>query len=45
MSMSACAQPSGYVLDSTDCDDTAPAIFPGAIEACNCVDDDCDAMR
>jgi len=44
MSMSACAQPSGYVVDSTDCDDTAPAISPGAIEACNGVDDDCDSM-
>jgi large repetitive protein len=36
-----CAQPTGYVLDATDCDDTANAVFPGADELCNGVDDDC----
>ncbi|MEQ1565585.1 MAG: MopE-related protein [Myxococcota bacterium] len=28
---------------STDCDDADPAVFPGALERCNAVDDDCDA--
>lgn len=32
----------GYVLDSTDCDDTNPLIYPGAIEVYNFIDDDCD---
>ncbi|MCP3980554.1 MAG: PKD domain-containing protein, partial [bacterium] len=33
VSLAACTQPSGYLLDSTDCDDisvTSPATFPGA---------------
>jgi hypothetical protein len=37
----ACATPSGYVSNNTDCNDGAPAVHPGASEACNGVDDDC----
>ncbi|MEZ5014088.1 MAG: MopE-related protein [Chitinophagales bacterium] len=37
-----CSVLTGYVLDSTDCDDTNPAIYPGATEVCNFLDDDCD---
>ena len=29
-----CAGPSGHVLDDTDCDDSSPAVFPGAEEQC-----------
>ena len=29
---------------SDDCDDGSPAIFPGAVEACDFVDGDCDGM-
>jgi hypothetical protein len=29
--------------DSSDCDDNAPAVFPGADEVCDGVDNDCDA--
>ncbi|NUP95920.1 MAG: PD40 domain-containing protein [Planctomycetaceae bacterium] len=32
----------GYVSIPGDCDDTNPAVHPGAIEICNVVDDDCD---
>ena len=35
----------GWVLDSTDCDDTpvtGASIHPGASETCNGLDDDCD---
>jgi hypothetical protein len=38
----ACSEPSGYVADSTDCDDTVATTFPGADEYCNGADDDCD---
>jgi hypothetical protein len=37
-----CGMPSGYVEDSTDCDDTSDAVHPGADEYCNDADDDCD---
>jgi len=38
----ACEQPSGYVEDSTDCDDTADDVNPGADEQCDATDHDCD---
>ena len=37
-----CAPPSGYVDDSTDCDDIDAAISPSADEACDGLDNDCD---
>jgi hypothetical protein len=39
-----CDQPSGYVADNTDCDDTVATTYPGADEYCNSVDDDCDGV-
>ncbi len=38
----ACDQPSSYVTDATDCDDSAAATYPGADEYCDGVDTDCD---
>jgi hypothetical protein len=38
----ACAQPSGFTGDSSDCDDGDPDTFPGADERCDGHDDDCD---
>ncbi|MFH1464551.1 MAG: MopE-related protein [Pseudomonadota bacterium] len=38
----ACAQPSGTVSDTTDCDDTQADVHPGATEHCDGVDEDCD---
>ena len=40
----ACYQPTGYVLDSTDCDDLNALIYPGAIEVINGLDDNCNAI-
>ncbi len=37
-----CSAPSGYVSNSTDCDDAAASVYPGATERCNGDDDDCD---
>ncbi len=39
----ACDQPSGYVADATDCDDTDFAVNPDAVEVCgDLTDNDCD---
>jgi hypothetical protein len=43
-STTACSAPSFYVSDDTDCDDSDPGVNPGASEACNGVDDDCDGV-
>jgi hypothetical protein len=37
-----CTQPSGYVADDTDCNDTKAAINPGASEVCDGIDNNCD---
>lgn len=37
-----CTAPAGYVSDSTDCNDTLSTAYPGALETCNYVDDNCD---
>ena len=39
-----CAQPAGYIADSTDCNDTVAAINPGAPEVCDSLntDEDCN---
>jgi hypothetical protein len=39
-----CVVPDGYVTNNDDCDDTNAAIYPGAPESCNGVDDDCDGL-
>jgi hypothetical protein len=38
----ACGAPSGYAELDTDCDDADAAINPGAYEACDGIDNDCD---
>lgn len=42
VSLEDCVQPSGYVLDNTDCNDADPDIYPGAVEICDGKDNNCD---
>ena len=44
VTMLACTQPVGYVLNSTDCDDGNAFVYPGATEVCNGLDDNCNAL-
>lgn len=34
----------GYVLNNTDCNDSSAYVYPGAIDYCNSLDDDCDLI-
>jgi hypothetical protein len=43
-SLSACAPPSGYVTNNSDCNDSNFLIKPGAIELCNLFDDNCNGQ-
>ena len=40
----ACSLPPDHVLDNTDCNDSSDAIFPGAMEVCDGIDQDCDTQ-
>ena len=40
--LDACTAPSGYVSDSTDCDDSTDDANPDEFELCDGIDNDCD---
>lgn len=39
-----CSAPEGYVADSTDCDDTRNDTYPGALEFCDAIDNNCNGQ-
>ena len=41
--MLACTQPTGYVPVGDDCDDTQSLSFPGGVEVCDGLDNDCSS--
>ena len=44
LTLQSCSAPEGYVSNNTDCDDSNPAIHPGAPEICDGKDNNCDGQ-
>ena len=43
--MEQCSQPSNYLTDYSDCDDTDGSVNPDADEVCDGLDNDCDSLE
>ncbi len=43
-SLETCTQPSGYVVDATDCNDQSAVAYPSGTEVCDGVDNDCNGQ-
>ena len=41
-SVTVCGDAPGYLSDASDCDDSDPGVYPGAVEICDGTDQDCD---
>ena len=42
--LQACTQPAGLITDFSDCDDSSADVYPGAVEICDELDNDCDTL-
>ncbi len=40
--VTACSAPAGYVAEAGDCDDRNENVYPGAVDVCSGIDEDCD---
>jgi hypothetical protein len=43
-SVESCDEPEGYVLDDGDCNDASAEAYPGHVEVCDEIDNDCDTV-
>ena len=41
-SIQGCSQEDGYAINGTDCDDSNPLVYPGSIEICDEIDNNCN---
>jgi hypothetical protein len=44
ITVAGCINPVGYVADNNDCNDANNAVYPGAPEICNGIDDNCNSI-
>lgn len=40
-----CTQPTGFIADSLDCDDSRPEVHPGGTEVCSLFDENCNGVN
>ena len=44
LQLQTCSAPTGFVSDSTDCDDSTASVYVGAPELCDGIDNNCNSI-